>query len=184
MTLLELPFSETVGGARFSDDRKYRYHLWRLWGDPARRLVLVGINPSTADETENDQTITKGIGFATRWGFGALDMVNPFAFVSTDQKGLLHAKDPIGPETDRVLGEVFAKASRIVWAWGRGKTAAVQHLLRSRLASDAWRALNRSIRCEVGTLGVTADGFPRHPLMLAYATAFEVEREAKEEAHG
>jgi hypothetical protein len=166
-------------GATFSPDRLHRYRLWRAWGDRENRLVVAGINPSKAGEEDNDPTVTKLVGFGQRWGFGALDVVNPFAFVSTDQRGLLTAADPIGPDNDHILTETFAGARRIVWAWGRGKTAGVQRLLLARLESPEWRALNRSIRCEVGTLGVTVDGFPRHPLMLAYSTQFVRERGAR-----
>lgn len=166
-------FGETSGAA-FSTDRRYRYRLWRVWGDPSRRVVFVGINPSDADEHDNDQTISKGIGFGQRWGFGALDMINPFALVSTDQRGLIDVDDPIGPENDQYVATVLARASRVVWAWGGGKTAAVTRLLQARLASPAWAELVRSATCEHGCLGRTNDGQPRHPLMLPYATAFEV----------
>jgi hypothetical protein len=37
-------------GATLSADRRYRYRLWRCWGDRENRCVFVGLNPSTADE--------------------------------------------------------------------------------------------------------------------------------------
>jgi hypothetical protein len=65
-------------GAVLSDCRRYRYRLWRCWGDGNHRVAFVGINPSTADEVDDDATIRKCVGFAKRWGFSALDMVNLF----------------------------------------------------------------------------------------------------------
>lgn len=166
----------SASGATFSVCRRYRYRLWRSWGDRENRVVFVGINPSSANEVDNDHTITKCLGFGGLWGFGAIDMVNPFAFVSTDQRGLLDATDPIGPENDRLLADVFAGATRVVWAWGQGKTVAVRKLLKDRLDSASWRALVAGIRCETGTFGITDEGYPRHPLMLPYTTGFQVSK--------
>jgi hypothetical protein len=78
------PGSSRSAGATFSKDRRYRYRLWRSWGDPELRCVFVGLNPSTADESNDDPTIRKCVGFAKLWGFGAVDVVNLFAFRSTD----------------------------------------------------------------------------------------------------
>ena len=48
----------------FSPDRRYRYALWRHWGatEVPRYLMVVGLNPSTADETKDDPTIRRCIG--------------------------------------------------------------------------------------------------------------------------
>lgn len=43
-------------GALFSPCRLYRYKLWRKWGD-APPAVFVMLNPSTADEIDNDPTV-------------------------------------------------------------------------------------------------------------------------------
>jgi hypothetical protein len=164
----QLPFGFD-NGATFSTCRSYRYRLWRSWGNRDHRCVFVGVNPSTADETTDDHTIRKCIGFAKRWEFGALDMVNLFAWCDADQRGLLAAPDPVGLENDCSILQVFDRASRIVFAWGRGKTAAVRKLIARRVQSEA-RMLYGCGRAERACLGVTKDGFPRHPLMLAYST--------------
>lgn len=55
--------------ATFSPCRQYRYSLRRQWGDPAGGYAMfVGLNPSTADETMDDQTIRRCVGFAKQWG--------------------------------------------------------------------------------------------------------------------
>lgn len=162
-------------GAVLSECRRYRYRLWRGWGDGNHRVAFVGLNPSTADEVDNDPTIRKCIGFAKRWGFGALDMVNLFAWRDRDQSGLLSSPDPIGPKNNAAIREVFGFAHRIVYAWGPGKSAAVGRLIRSRLESPAWQAIEiYETRGETGRLSRTKDGSPGHPLMLSYATPFEV----------
>lgn len=160
-------------GAVLSVDRLYRYRLWRCWGDGNHRVAFVGINPSTADESKDDPTIRKCVGFAKRWGFGALDMVNLFAWRDRDQLGLLSAPDPIGPDNNAALREVFGSAQRIVYAWGPGKSPAVGRLVRERVGSSAWVALELyEMRGEVGRLSDTKDGSPGHPLMLPYVTPF------------
>ena len=45
-------------GACFSNDRIYRYSLWRRW-DNGPTLNFICLNPSTADETRNDPTVTR-----------------------------------------------------------------------------------------------------------------------------
>ncbi|QUY40546.1 DUF1643 domain-containing protein [Acaryochloris marina] len=42
-------------GAAFSPCRTWRYQLWRRWND-APLLILMGLNPSKADESHNDPT--------------------------------------------------------------------------------------------------------------------------------
>lgn len=161
------------GGATFSACGTYRYRLWRRWDPDARRCVFVGLNPSTADAARDDPTIRKCIGFAARWGFGAIEVVNLFAYAglrSTDPRSLLALADPVGPRNDAVLSGALGGAGRIVWAWGR-HDARVRALVRTRVASAAWLSARHS--CETGCLGRSSDGSPRHPLRIGYATRFE-----------
>lgn len=153
------------GSAYFSPCRRWRYSLRREIVDPeigcldederGGTVTFVGLNPSTADETADDPTIRRCIGFARRWGFDRLKMVNLYAFRSTDPRGLWLADDPVGPENDHVLSLVFGGSDRIVAAWGA-------HARPDRLAQFAeifggWR---------FHALGLTKDGAPRHPLYL------------------
>lgn len=55
-------------GAIFSPCREYRYKLWRTWDASKLPLNVIGLNPSTADETKNDPTIRRCIQFAIDWG--------------------------------------------------------------------------------------------------------------------
>lgn len=158
-----------ITGANLSTDRLYRYRLWREWGAVSNRIAFIGVNPSTADETTDDRTITKCIGFAKRWGFGALDMINLFAWRSTDVRALMATVDPIGPDNDATIAHVVSIAARVVLAWGRGDKCA---LLPSRAAAVSVLVAKRASG-DVGQLGKPcADGQPSHPLMLAYATPF------------
>ena len=54
--------------AVLSEDRKYRYLLSRNWDDTKPTALFIGLNPSTADEKEDDPTINKCISYAKSWG--------------------------------------------------------------------------------------------------------------------
>lgn len=54
--------------AILSADRKYRYVLNRIWDETKSTVVFIGLNPSTADEETDDQTIRKCIGYAKKMG--------------------------------------------------------------------------------------------------------------------
>ena len=76
--------------ATFSECRKYRYTLWRRWDGlfASGYAMFIGLNPSTADETNDDPTIRRCIGYARDWGYGGLCMTNLFAFRATLPKNM------------------------------------------------------------------------------------------------
>lgn len=84
--------------AHLSPCRRYRYALWRRWGD-GPHAMFIGLNPSTADETADDPTIRRCIAFARAWGYGALCMANLFAYRATQPADMLAQDDPVGPAT-------------------------------------------------------------------------------------
>lgn len=157
--------------AKFSDCGRFRHTLSWRWADG---LVLPWIlfNPSIAGsvndsgEVQADPTLRKGRGFSERAGFGGLIFVNAYDFISTDPKGLKAAGYPVSDDCDEhILAACSMGDGRIVCAWGalgRGlaRPAAVLALVRSK----GYRPL---------ALGFTADGLPRHPLMLGYSTKLE-----------
>lgn len=149
----------TDTGADLSPDRVYRYRLWRRWGD-GPCMTFIGLNPSTADETEDDQTIKKCIGFAQRNGCEAIEMLNLFAFRATEPSDMKAAVDPIGPENDNVLVEHASEARFVIACWGvhgsfRQRDVAVTRML---------LAAGIPVKC----LGVTQQGYPCHPVVRAY----------------
>lgn len=154
-------------GAVFVGD--YRYLLWRTWDAALPRLLWVMLNPSTADETKNDPTITRCIGFSRRWDYGGLEVVNLFALRTTDPSTLRHAAEPVGPENDCYIAEAAIRANGIVVAWGEhggymGRDRAVLELL--------GRTTDRQLYC----LGTVRNGCPCHPLRLARSTTLRTYR--------
>jgi hypothetical protein len=141
--------------AAFSPCRRYRYSLSRVWNPKLPSVMFVGLNPSTADEREDDPTVRRCVGFARKWNFGGLILVNLFAYRSTDPASLLQADDPVGPENDEHILASARAAERVVLAWGAKGSLfdRDQHVL----------SLLPGAHC----LGFTKEGYPKHPLYLA-----------------
>lgn len=68
--------------AKFDASMNYRYSLEREWSD-APCIGFVMLNPSTADATNDDPTIRRCTRFAQFWGYGAIEVVNLFAYRAT-----------------------------------------------------------------------------------------------------
>jgi hypothetical protein len=116
--------------------------------------MIIGLNPSTADETEDDPTIRRCVQFARLWGYGGLCMANLFAFRAAKPAELFAASDPIGPGNDEWLMKLAASAGVVVAAWGNGGT----HLERA----NAVTRLIPNLYC----LRMNRSGQPAHPLYL------------------
>ena len=138
--------------AIFSDCRKYRYVLWRTWDSSKEYVLFIGLNPSTADELTDDHTITRCISFAKDWNFGALCMVNLFAFRATKPKDMKKASDPVGQDNDYWITNTALRSGQVVAAWG---------------ADGSFKGRDKRVRELLGgmyCLGLTKDGHPKHPL--------------------
>lgn len=140
-------------GAVLSDDREYRYRLWRTWNLDEPTLAFFMLNPSTADETEDDNTIRRCIGYAKDWGYGKLVVGNLFAYRTSEPEDLRDHPDPVGPANDRHLRAICDEADRVIAAWGtdgslQGREREVVELL----------------DCDLEALNITKDGHPNHPL--------------------
>ena len=158
--------------AVISECGRYRYRLTRSVGMGSRVVVFVGVNPSTADAATDDATVRKWCGFARRWGFDKIEVVNLFAFRSTDVRALAAAEDPVGPRCDEHLAEAISAAEWIVPCWG--SSTKVPGHLRGRIANVSRLLLERRpARASLLCLGRTSSGDPRHPLMLGYNTPLE-----------
>ena len=70
--------------AEISRDGVYRYRLTRRLSPGNRTVLFVGLNPSTADATHDDQTIKRCVGYARAWGYDVLLMGNLHAYRATD----------------------------------------------------------------------------------------------------
>lgn len=153
---------EQPEGAVFAPDRKHRYLLWRriLQCDllmPARGICLFNmLNPSTADESEEDPTVRRTIDYASRWGCSTLIVTNMYGWMSTDKEALCGLPDPVGRDNDLWIAAAAAAADIVIAAWGNGPSKLD---IRPR-ARHVLRLIDRPTMC----LGITEEGNPWHPL--------------------
>ena len=141
-------------GAVFSDCRKYRYALWRIWDGNKSLAMIIGLNPSTADETLNDPTITRCINFARSWEYGGVLVANLFGFRATSPNELRAYHEPVGKENDLWIHKIAKEAVIKVAAWG-----------------NYGKFLNRSEKIlasldQLHCIQMNKSGEPAHPLYL------------------
>lgn len=146
---------DTGSGAMFSECGKYRYALWRIWDDALPKAMCIGLNPSTANATKNDNTISLLIAMLTKLGFGGFYMTNLFAWISSNPNDLLTCDDPIS-ENDNHLKAVRNYCQTVIACWGSFKQIGER--------ADVVIKMFDNIKC----FGTTSNGSPWHPRALLY----------------
>jgi len=164
----------------FSRDMKYRYLLQWEWDPTSAPLIVVMLNPSTADHLTMDPTIRRVVALAKRHGFGSVIVVNIAAFRATDPKDLVaqHKLATTAPDADvpniwgsenweflmgafEVAPELRMGSKPILVGWGAheivDETGAGPMLTGSMMAN----------KITPFCLGKTKSGAPKHPLYIA-----------------
>lgn len=140
----------------------YRYTLRREWSFGTGCVCWVMLNPSSADDLTNDNTMRRVIRFSQDGGYQRLVVVNLFAARSTRPVHLTEMIDPVGPDNCDALTSALAESATVVFAWGSWYKANAHRVVTP--PKPTWYAL-----CAGHTplcLGTTADGSPRHPLYV------------------
>ena len=158
------PVEGIARGAAISTCGLYRYQLWRYWGS-GDAMVWIMLNPSTADRDVDDPTIRRCMAFAKREGFDGIEVLNLYGLRATKPAHLLDHPDPEGPDNykhwTRVLGYPWIKMVVAAWGASAPKGCPPSRALKGRYM-EGWL-----------TLGVTAEGHPRHPLYVKSDTPLE-----------
>jgi hypothetical protein len=141
-------------GAAFSNCQKYRYSLWRIWDESRGFVLFVCLNPSTADETNNDPTVRRCIQYAKDWGYGGMYMSNIFAYRTKSPSIMKEVNDPVGLYNDWYLKTLNNNAEITVCAWG------VHGNYRDR--ENEVLSFLKDPHCLI----TTKNGHPGHPLYL------------------
>ena len=87
--MLKTETNDLMTGAKFSEDGRYRYALWRFWNyqaardGEARSVMFIMANPSIAGQFRDDPTIIKCAKYAQRWGYDGIYIGNIYAIVAT-----------------------------------------------------------------------------------------------------
>ena len=141
-------------GAILSKNRHYRYALWRIWDERKPWVLFIGLNPSTADESHDDNTLKKCIHYASQWGYGGVYMANLFAVRATKPSVMKQHRSLIGSANDDHLDDLYNRAGIVVAAWGNDGV----YQNRSAAIKDKYS----SLYC----MKVNKSGEPGHPLYL------------------
>ena len=152
MTSISLILQDS--GAMFSDDRKYRYALWRAWDKDKPIVMFIMLNPSTANEIRDDPTIRKCIAYTKAWGYGALVVGNLYAFRSRNPRLLGYEKNPMGPHCDSWLYDLSKMSDLRIAAWGN-------NILSIKRVQQV-----RNLIPNLHYLELSKSGNPKHPLYL------------------
>lgn len=162
-------FPDDSVGATLSPCRLYRYLLWRIWDPSKPILTYLMLNPSTADEVDNDPTITRCQKRAKLLGMGGMRVANLFAWRSAYPEDLAHQVDPVGPGNDQAILQACQDSAFVICGWGKHGG------LQSR--DRAVIAMLKAAKVDVRALKVNGDGSPGHPLYISYEVlpaAFEL----------
>ncbi|HYG19895.1 MAG TPA: DUF1643 domain-containing protein [Ohtaekwangia sp.] len=147
-----MKYKYQVSYAIFSADEKHRLGLYRLWNNDMPAAMVIGLNPSTANDHDDDPTI----GFVRRVldnnGYGSLYMLNLFTMITPYPTHLERDKDETG--VLNTWRETAPSCKDIIFAWGQFPTHG-RHKLAIKEFGD--RAL---------CFGKNKNGTPRHPMYL------------------
>jgi len=150
--------------AVISDCGLYRYTLLRRWSE-APLLGAIWLNPSTADASQDDASLRRGMSFARREGYGGLLLGNLAAYRAKNFHDLLNSHqagmDVVGSENRDWLIHIAETTKHVFCGWGSN----AKHPI---IAEQAMKAISvlRELDVKAYHLGLTLDNYPRHPLYL------------------
>lgn len=156
--------------ARLSPCGNYRWVLTRSWGE-GPELLIVMFNPSSADASKDDPTVTLLCQIARRNLFGSLAVVNAIPLRSSKPADAIamtqwdrfpedwHARDRLQDNVGVIVDRV-SRAGAVLLAWGALAARCSDWIDHVREEIDAALPTGSEIYC----LGQTASGHPKHPM--------------------
>jgi len=158
-------------GAVFNELRTHRRRLWRIWNKSEPLLYVIGMNPSIADENDNDPTVARCEKRARVLGYGGICMLNVMDVIETDSRKLdrMPAEHRCTHLNHAELEYAVESAARgkadVLCAWGKPG---------QKMGSIAWLATRAARRgVTLFCLKRNKDGSPVHPLYQPYSKEFE-----------
>lgn len=143
-------FGNVTKGACFDESRKNRYYLFRIWDKNKPMVSFIGLNPSTANEHSNDNTITKVMKIAAHNGYGGVYMLNLYSCV-TPHPHEINLKDLQALRINALFMGEYTK-NDVVFCWGNFKSTA-------NCAIGYIQRFNNPL-----CLAQNKNGSPKHPL--------------------
>ncbi len=149
-----------------SDCGDYRYFLSRTWDRDAPVLMFIMLNPSKATDLMMDKTVMLCTNRAVTDEFGALWVLNIFAYQATKPRDIPRDR-PIGQHNDEIIAQKVKMldernndCDKIVCAWGnnkiiKGRDNEVKTILRKTTNLPLYH---------LGLLPARRPRYPKHPL--------------------
>ena len=136
--------------AEFSIDKKERYSLKREWDNSKNKILYIMLNPSLADDKNDDPTIRRLINFTKKFNYGGFLVGNIFTTITPNPKELDKSKGMSDKNFEELI-KLINKVDQIVYAWG--SSIEEPQLLKKLVLSP---------KC----FGKNFNGTPKHPLYL------------------
>ena len=157
-----------------NEDNKHRYALGIRGNNP---LIVIGLNPSTADEVKPDATIRKVMGIAKEAKKDGFIMLNLYPQRATYPKDLeKDFNEESHSQNLKFISSVLSEFSNIDILLGYGNNIQTRYYLKKCL-KDIMIVANKFNPRWFKTGDVTKYGHPRHPLYVAYSeglTSFDI----------
>jgi len=147
--------SEIIGAAHFSEDGKHRFYLTRVWDAFKDTVLFIGLNPSTANERNDDPTIKSCIRLTKNLGYGGFTMCNLFTYITASPKVLMQNSDDANrPMSFITMSDSIAATQKQICAWGNFKIADGRAKVVFNMIKNPY------------CFGINKSGTPKHPLYL------------------
>ena len=140
--------------AEFSIDKTERYSLKREWDKSKNKILYIMLNPSLADDKNDDPTIRRLISFTKKYNYGGFLVGNIFTTITPNPKEIDKSKGISDKNFEKLL-KLINKVDQIVYAWG-------DNIEEPQLLKE----LVLNPKC----FGKNLNGSPKHPLYLPSET--------------
>ena len=140
--------------AEFSIDKKERYSLKREWDKSKNKILYIMLNPSLADDKNDDPTIRRLINFTKKFNYGGFLVGNIFTKITPNPKEIDKSKGMSDKNFEELI-KLINKVDQIVYAWG-------DNIEEPQLLKE----LVLNPKC----FGKNLNGSPKHPLYLPSET--------------
>ena len=136
--------------AKISIDKKERYSLKRELDKSKNKILYIMLNPSLADDNNDDPTIRRLINFSKKFNYGGFLVGNIYSTISPNPKEV-DKSDGISDKNLVELLKLINQVEEIVYAWGN-----------NAYEPEFLKDLVSNPKC----FGKNLNGSPKHPLYL------------------
>lgn len=141
----------------YSNNNKNRTSLTVYWKSKSNKTaVAIGINPSKANDTRSDKTLTTLARFLDAYGYCEIKMLNIFESYSTDQRGI----DRVTTTDFYSYEDIFNEVDSIFIVWGVDDS----YLDEKNCILNLLKKYDYKVFCVQNARG----NFPIHPSRMSY----------------